>query len=72
MMMEEKRLTEIASRIRQHLSDGSIKTNQQEEFVEFFISNAEKSLNSANALFDLSTDKDIQQKTGYHNFDGFL
>ena len=36
------------------------------------MSNAEKSLNSANALFDLSTDKDMQEKTGYMDFDGFL
>jgi len=36
------------------------------------LNNAEKSLNSANALYDLSTDAGLQEKTGYFNFDGFL
>ncbi len=36
------------------------------------MSNAKKSLKSANALYDLSTDKDMQEKTNYQDFDGFL
>lgn len=71
-MLDEKKLKEAESRIKHYLDDGIIKTKQQKEFVDFFLSNAEKSLNSANALYDLSTDKDMQQKTGYINFDGFL
>ena len=71
-MLEEKKLKETESRVKQHLRDGSIRTKQKKEFVDFFLTNAEKSLNSANALFDLSTDADMQQKTGYQNFDGFL
>ena len=71
-MLEDKRLKEAQLRVKQYLDNGAIKTKQQKEFVDFFLSNAEKSLNSANALYDLSTDKDMQQKTGYVNFDGFL
>lgn len=71
-MLDEKKLKEVESRIKHYLDDGIIKTKQQKEFVDFFLSNAEKSLNSANALYDLSTDNDMQQKTGYTNFDGFL
>ena len=71
-MIDEKKLKEAESRVKHYLNEGIIKTKQQREFVDFFLSNAEKSLNSANALYDLSTDTDIQQKTGYINFDGFL
>ncbi len=71
-MLDEKKLKEVQSRVKQHLDSGIIKTKQQKEFVDFFLSNADKSLNSANALYDLSTDTDMQQKTGYINFDGFL
>jgi uncharacterized protein (UPF0332 family) len=71
-MLDEKKLKEIQSRIKQYLDEGIIKTKQNEEFVDFFLSNADKSLNSANALYDLSTDKDMQEKTGYFEFDGFL
>ena len=53
-MLDEKRLKEAESRVKQYLNEGIIKTKQKREFVDFFLSNAEKSLNSANALYDLS------------------
>lgn len=71
-MLNENKLKQAESRVKRYLDEGTIKTKQQKEFVDFFLSNAEKSLNSANALYDISTDKDMQQKTGYINFDGFL
>jgi len=71
-MLDDKKIKEAELRVKQYLSEGVIKTKQQKEFVDFFLSNAEKSLNSANALYDLSTDKDMQQRTGYFDFDGFL
>jgi uncharacterized protein (UPF0332 family) len=71
-MIDEKKLKEAESRVKHYLRDGIIKTKQKKEFTDFFLVNAERSLNSANALYDLSTDKDMQQKTGYINFDGFL
>ncbi|MFH1210264.1 MAG: hypothetical protein V1663_05770 [archaeon] len=71
-MINNKKLKEAESRVKQYLNKGIVKTNQQKEFVDFFLANAEKSLNSANALYDLSTDEDMQKKTGYINFDGFL
>ena len=61
-MINEKKLKEAESRVKTYLNDGIIKTKQEKEFTDFFLSNAEKSLNSANALFDISTDKDIQEK----------
>jgi uncharacterized protein (UPF0332 family) len=71
-MLDEKKLREAESRVRHYLVEGIIITKQNCEFVDFFLSNAEKSLNSANALYDLSTDTEMQKKTGYFNFDGFL
>ena len=71
-MLDEEKLREAESRVKNHVREGSIITNQKKEFVDFFLDNAEKSLNSANALFDLSTDKNMQKNTGYPNFDGFL
>ena len=71
-MIDEKKLKESESRVKNYLREGIIKTKQEKEFTDFFLINAEKSLNSANALFDLSNDKDMQEKTGYINFDGFL
>ncbi|MCK5283424.1 MAG: hypothetical protein KAK00_08525, partial [Nanoarchaeota archaeon] len=70
--LDEKKLKEAQSRVKHYLDDGIIKTKQQKEFVDFFLSNAKKSLKSANALYDLSTDKDMQEKTNYQDFDGFL
>jgi len=71
-MIEEKRLKESESRVKQYIKEGKVLTKQKAEFTDFFLSNAEKSLNSANYLFDLSTDKFMQEKAGYINFDGFL
>lgn len=71
-MIDEKKLKEAESRMKHYLKDGIVKTKQEKEFTNFFLINAEKSLNSANVLFDLSTDKNMQEKTGYINFDGFL
>ncbi|MFH1439940.1 MAG: hypothetical protein ABIG89_05205 [Candidatus Woesearchaeota archaeon] len=71
-MLDEKKIKEIRQRINNYLNDNIIRTKSKKEFVEFFLRNADKSLNSANALFDLSTNKEIQEKTGYLDFDGFL
>lgn len=71
-MLDEKKLKEAESRVKQYLQDGAVKTKQKAEFTGFFLTNAKKSLRAANALYDLSTVKDMQQKTGYIDFDGFL
>ncbi|MCF7872396.1 hypothetical protein K9L97_05165 [Candidatus Woesearchaeota archaeon] len=71
-MLEEKKLKEIQSKVKNYLDEGIIKTKQKKEFVDFFLSNARKSLKCANALYDLSTDKELQSKANYSNFDGFL
>jgi predicted N-acyltransferase len=71
-MLDEKKLKETKSRVTNYLKEGVLKTKQEKDFVEFFLTNAKKSLKTANALYDLSTDKIIQEKIGYPDFDGFL
>jgi len=71
-LLDEKKLKEVESKIRYYLREGVVQTKQKSEFVDFFLANADKSLNCASALYDLSIDKEMQKKTGYFNFDGFL
>ena len=71
-MLDKKKLKEIESRVKQFLNDGTIKTKQTPEFVDFFLANANKSLKSAQALYDLSTNKEMQTTMAYPDFDGFL
>ena len=68
-LLDEKKLKEVESKIRYYLREGMIQTKQRSEYVDFFLANANKSLNCASALYDLSIDKDMQKKTGY--FDNF-
>jgi uncharacterized protein (UPF0332 family) len=72
VLIEEKQIKEIRSRVTQYLRDGTIQTKSKAEHIAFFLTNAKKSLNSANVLFDVSTKKDLQASMGYPNFDGYL
>jgi len=71
-ILEDKKLKEVEYRIKNFLAEGIIKTKQKKEHVNFFLTNAKDSLDSARALFDLSTSKDFQEYTGYIGLKGFL
>lgn len=71
-MLEDKKLKEAESRVRQYLTEGIIKTKGKPEHVEFFLKNAEDSIDSAKALFDLSTDSEKQKSLGFTSFNGLL
>lgn len=71
-MLDEKKLKETKSRVQHYLSDGIIKTKCEIELVDFFVAHSDKSLNSAKLLLDVSTDPEMQEKTGYLDFDGLL
>lgn len=71
-ILEDKKLKEVEYRVKNFISDGTIKTKQKVEHVKFFLKNADDSLDSAKALFDLSTNKDFQEYTGYVGLRGFL
>lgn len=71
-MLEEKKLKEAETRVKQYIREGSLKTKEKAEFVAFFLKNAEDSLDVAQALFTLSTDPTKQNNLGFTSFNGFL
>ncbi len=71
-MLEEKKLKEAESRVKQYIREGNLKTKEKVEFAGFFLKNAEDSLDVANALFTLSTDPTKQHTLGFTSFNGFL
>ena len=71
-MLDEKKLKEAESRIKQLISEGIIKSKGKLEHVDFFIKNAEDSIDSAKALFELSTNPEKQESLGFTTFNGLL
>lgn len=71
-MLEEKRLKEIERRVKQYIQDETIKTKGSTQNVNFFLQNANDSLDSADALFRLSTEAEKQSIFGFKSFNGFL
>ena len=53
-MLEDKKLKEAINRLRQYQNEGIIKTKQKPEHADFFLKNADDSIDSAKALFELS------------------
>lgn len=71
-MLDEKKLQEVERRVRQYMSDGLIRTKCKPQYVKFFLKNAEQSIDSAMALFELSTNSQKQESFGFTSFNGFL
>lgn len=71
-MLDDKKLKEINKRVTQFIQDRTITKDKTKEFVEFFLDNSKKSLDSAKLLYKVSTTKDLQEATGLRNFDGYL
>lgn len=71
-MLEDKKLKEAESRVKQYIIDGIIKTKEKSEYTKFFLKNADDSIDSAKALFELSTDPKKQQFLGFTSFNGLL
>ena len=70
--MKIKKLKEAENRVKQYQNDGIIKTKGKPEHVDFFLKNADDSVDSAKALFELSTDPEKQKFLGFTNFNGLL
>ena len=70
--LDEKKLKEIENRVKQFISEGLIKSKQPRKYVDFFLTNADDSLKTARCVYDLSTNKDYQEYTGYMGLKGFL
>ena len=62
------KLKEAERRIRQFISEGTIKTKEKPEQVAFYIKNADDFIDSAKALFELATNPDKQQYLGFTSF----
>src|SRR3989338_229041 len=73
-MLDEKKIGELKKRIKGFIDEGVIKKGREREqkHIDFFLSNAKKSLDAAELLFKVSTRKDLQEATGHDDFDGSL
>lgn len=71
-MIDEKKLKESESRVKQFISEGILKSKEKPEHVAFFIKNADDSIDSAKALFELSTNSKKQEYLGFTSFNGLL
>lgn len=71
-MLDEKKLKEAENRVKQFISDGVIKSKGKPEYTDFFIKNADDSIDSAKALFELSTNPQKQESLGFTSFNGLL
>ena len=70
--LDEKKLKEIENRVKQFTAGGIIKSKQPKKYVDFFLTNANDSLRTARCIYDMSTNKDYQEYTGYEGLKGFL
>ena len=71
-MLDEKKLKEAGSRVKQFINDGVIKSKERPEYVDFFLKNADDSIDSAKALFELSTNTEKQKYLGFTSLNGLL
>ncbi len=71
-MLEDKKLREAGNRVKRYMNGGIVKTKGKPEHVEFFLRNADDSIDSAKALFELSTDAEKQKFLGFTSFNGLL
>ena len=71
-MIDEKKVKQTEIRIKQFISEGVIKTKEKPMHVDFFIKNADDSVDSAKALFEISTNDEKQKSLGFTSFNGLL
>jgi len=71
-MLDEKKLKEVQSRVKRFISDGIIRSKGRPDHVDFFVKNADDSVDSAKALFELSTNREKQESLGFTSFNGLL
>ena len=70
--LDDKKLKEIENRVKQFVLEGKIKSKQPKKHMGFFLTNAKDSLRTARCIYDMSTNKDYQEYTGYEGLKGFL
>ena len=71
-MLEERNLKEAEKRVKQYSADGIVNTKGKPEHTAFFLKNADDSIDSAKALFEISLDPQKQNILGFTSFNGLL
>lgn len=71
-MLDEKRIEGIKRRVTNFIKEGIIVKTKDKRFVDFFLDNARKSLDSAKILFEVSTKNELKTSLGFPDFNGFL
>ena len=71
-MLDEKKLKASESRVKQFINEGIIKPKGKPEHMDFFLKNADDSIDSAKALFELSINPEKHVSLGFTSFNGLL
>ena len=67
-MIDEKKLNEVKSRIKNHLSDRIIEAGHKPDFIDFFLGLSKSYLDSAKLEFKVSNDHELSKQLGFINF----
>lgn len=71
-MLDEKKIQDTRKRVAEYLREGILLKKRDAKFVDFFLSNARNSLETAQLLFEVSIKPDLQKTLGVAPFNGFL
>lgn len=71
-MLDNKKINEIKRKITDFIKEGLIRKEKENKFINFFLTNAKNSLDSAKLLFEVSVKNKLQSATGFPRFNGFL
>ncbi|MBW2974336.1 hypothetical protein KY366_01335 [Candidatus Woesearchaeota archaeon] len=72
-MLDDTKIERIRKLVPELLNEGLIKkSNEYKKLTQFFIGNAQDSLNSAKLLFEVSTNNKLMELTGFRDFKGYL
>ena len=71
-MLDEKEIDRAKKNFERLIKEGIVTKRKEKKFINFFLSNAKNSLDSAKLLFDVSTKNDLKDLTGFPDFNGFL
>ncbi|VVB60919.1 Uncharacterised protein [uncultured archaeon] len=71
-MLDEKILAESKKRTDQRIKEGTVVKEKNGKFTQFFLKNANDSLESAKLLFEASVNEKLKNTLGLSSFNGFL
>src|SRR3989338_2263893 len=71
-MLDNKKVTESKKRIEQALELGEMTKEKSGKFVSFFQENSLRSFESAQLLYNMSTQEEMKKAAGFPSFNGFL